>query len=81
MRYSREILGTVFQKTILGNIYHIVQKTFDIILSQNESRSVLSRRDVIYIRPEFEANLDYLDFRKYEKFIAAGYSKATEILG
>jgi NTE family protein len=81
LRYERRVLGTVFQKTLFGNIYNIAQKTFDIILSQNESRSVLSRPEITYIRPNFEANLDYLDFRKYKKFIAAGYEKATEILG
>lgn len=42
------------------------------MLSQNESRSLLSRKDILYIRPEFD-KLDYYEFDKYQKFIEAGY--------
>lgn len=45
------------------------------MLSQNESRSVLSRENVTYIRPEFDG-LDYYEFDKYKKFIEAGYVAA-----
>ncbi len=48
------------------------------MLSQNESRSLLSRDDVIYIRPSFDT-LDYYEFHKYAEFIKAGYLKAKDI--
>jgi predicted acylesterase/phospholipase RssA len=49
------------------------------MLAQNESRSVASRKEIIYIRPEFDG-LDYYEFHKYSEFIQSGYEKAKEII-
>lgn len=68
-----------WSKSIFGNTYSIIQKTIDIMLAQNESRSVQSREDVIYIRPRFD-RLDYYEFDKYREFIEAGYIAAKENL-
>ncbi len=48
------------------------------MLSQNESRSLLSRKDITYIRPTFD-RLDYYEFHKYKDFIKAGYEKGKDI--
>lgn len=48
------------------------------MLAQNESRSVQSRKDIIYIKPQFD-KLDYYEFNKYEKFIDAGYRASKSI--
>jgi hypothetical protein len=68
MKYERRVFSRDWQKTIFGNGYNILQKTIDIILSQNEARSVASREYVTYIRPEFDG-LDYYEFYKYKEFI------------
>lgn len=49
------------------------------MLSQNESRSILSREDVVYIRPSFDT-LDYYNFDKYKEFIQAGYEAGSQSL-
>jgi hypothetical protein len=49
------------------------------MLAQNESRSLISREDIIYIRPTFDG-LDYYEFHKYPEFILSGYNKAKELL-
>ncbi len=75
IRYEKEFFGVNWSKTIFWVTYSIIQKTIDIMLTQNESRSVSSRKDVTYIRPEFDW-LDYYEFDKYQKFIEAGYVAA-----
>jgi NTE family protein len=77
--YEKKIFSLDWQKSIFSNGYNLLQKTIDIMLSQNEARSIVSRDDVIYIRPSFD-NLDYYEFTKYQKFIESGYSKAREVL-
>ena len=45
------------------------------MLSQNEARSVISRKDVLYVRPKFDT-LDYYEFSRYKEFIQSGYEAA-----
>jgi NTE family protein len=78
LQKSRKILGIDFKKSIFWNSYNLLQKTIDIMLSQNESRSLLSREDITYIRPTFD-KLDYYEFNKYKDFIKAGYTAAKDI--
>lgn len=77
--YHTKLFSLDWQKTLFSNGYNLVQKTIDIMLSQNESRSVTSRNDVIYIRPEFDG-LDYYEFLKYKAFIESGYHQAALVL-
>ena len=72
IRYKRRLFGIDWSKSIVGNTYSIMRKTIDIIIAQNESRSILSREDILYIRPSFDT-LDYYNFDKYREFIQAGY--------
>ena len=78
LKKSRTILGFDIRKSLFWNSYDLLQKTIDIMLSQNESRSLLSRKDIVYIRPKFDA-LDYYEFHKYEAFIRAWYMAAKNI--
>lgn len=48
------------------------------MLAQNESRSLISRKDIVYIRPKFDS-LDYYEFYKYKDFIRAWYTAAKNI--
>ncbi len=77
--YKKEIFGINWSRTIFWVTYSIIQKTIDIMLSQNESRSILSREDVVYIRPSFDT-LDYYNFDKYKEFIQAGYEAGSQSL-
>jgi hypothetical protein len=79
IEYQRRIFSLDWQKTIFSNSYTIMRKAVEILVAQNEMRSVKSRRDVLYIRPDFDG-LDYYEFHKYKAFIASGYDKAKEIL-
>lgn len=76
---SRKIWTFDIKKSIIWNSYSVLQKTIDIMLAQNESRSLTSRKDIISIRPEFDA-LDYYEFNKYPQFIQAGMRQAEKIL-
>lgn len=80
VHYRTKIFSRDWQNTLFSNGYHLMQKTIDIMLSQNEKRSVTSRSHVHYIRPEFDG-LDYYEFRKYKAFIESGYKKAHLVLG
>ena len=80
IEYKNRTFGIDWSKSIFGNTYSIIQKTIDIMLTQNEARSVASRKDVLYIRPEFD-KLDYYEFDKYTLFIEAGYIAAKSELG
>lgn len=79
IHYKRRVFGMDWSKSIFGNTYNIIQKTIDIMLAQNEARSVSSRNNVTYIRPRFD-KLDYYQFDKYREFIEAGYIAAKENL-
>lgn len=75
IHFKHSIFSLDWQKTIFSNGYNILQKTIDIMLSQNEARSVVSREEVLYIRPKFDT-LDYYEFSKYKEFIQSGYQAA-----
>lgn len=72
IEYTKNLLSFEIPVGLFGNSYSILQKTIDIMLSQNEERSLVSRSDILYIHPAY-TNLDYYEFHKYEKFIRAGY--------
>lgn len=76
---SRKLFSFDIKKTLIGNWYSLLQKTIDILLWQNEERSLRSRNDIIFIRPAFD-KLDYYEFHKYKEFIKAWEKKAQEVL-
>lgn len=79
IHFRHSIFSLDWQKTIFSNGYNILQKTIDIMLAQNEARSVISRGEVLYIRPKFDT-LDYYEFSKYKEFIQSGYQAACIVL-
>ena len=78
IQYSRNLLSFEIPVGLVGNSYSILQKTIDIMLSQNEERSLVSRPDIFYVHPKY-TNLDYYEFHKYEKFIQAGYEASVGV--
>ncbi|MDD2916583.1 MAG: patatin-like phospholipase family protein [Candidatus Gracilibacteria bacterium] len=80
IEYTRNLLSFEIPIGLFGNSYSILQKTIDIMLSQNEERSRASRKDICYIHPTY-TNLDYYEFHKYEDFIRAGYEASIGIEG
>jgi len=76
IEYTRNLLSFEIPLGLVGNSYSILQKTIDIMLSQNEERSRNSRPDIFYIHPKY-TNLDYYEFHKYKKFIQAGYEASA----
>lgn len=79
IHFKHSLFSLDWQKTIFSNGYNILQKTIDIMLSQNEARSVISRKDVLYVRPKFDT-LDYYEFSRYKEFIQSGYEAACVAL-
>lgn len=74
-----EVFWIEWKRSIFWNTYDIIQKTTDIMLTQNENRSIESREEVLYVRPEFDT-LDYYNFLEYKMFIEAGYAASGEII-
>ena len=77
--YKRRLFSLDWQKTIFSNGYTILRKTIDIVIIQNEKRSIMSRPDILYIRPDF-ADMDYYEFHKYPLFIESWYRAAKTLL-
>ncbi len=60
--------------------YIIMQKSIDILLSQNEHQSFHTpNKEIIKIHPKF-GEIDYYEFDKYEEIILAGYKAAAQML-
>ena len=74
------ILWLEVDKTFVGINYQIIQKTIDIMMKQNEDRSLeFWNKNVILIRPKF-STIDYYEFHKYEEIIEIWYKTAKKEL-
>jgi len=72
--FTREIFGFKVGKTFFETNYQILQKTFDIMMIQNEQNSLNTPwKEIIYIKPKFP-HIDYREFDKYEELIKVGYN-------
>jgi NTE family protein len=78
-RKRTKILGFEFENH-LASSYTIMQKSIDILLFQNEEKSIRSSsKRIILIRPRFP-EIDYYEFGRYEEIIQIGYEEAKKIL-
>lgn len=78
-RKHTKILGFEFENH-LASSYTIMQKSIDILLFQNEEKSIQSsNKHITLIRPRFP-EIDYYEFSRYEEIIDIGYSEAKKIL-
>lgn len=60
--------------------YQILQKTIDIMMSQNEQRSLKTEwKNITYIHPKFP-KIDYHEFHRFKEIIEIGYKTAKEII-
>ncbi len=64
--------------TILSNSYNILRKTIQIMMFQNELKSIQSRNNVTIIRLERE-DIDYYNFMKMDNMIEEGH-RSSQIL-
>ncbi len=78
--FTREILGFKVSKTFVETNYQVLQKTFDIMMVQNEKNSLNTPwKDVTYLKPKFP-HIDYREFDKYNELIDIGYQYAKKNL-
>lgn len=73
-----KILWYDFSKPFLWYSYEMLQKTTDIMMKQNEDRSLSSWKNVIYLHPEFP-EIDYYEFHNHKKIIKIGYEEMYKI--
>ncbi len=52
-----------------------MQKTIDIMVNQNEKRSLESEKHIVLLEPKFPG-IDYYEFQKYDEIIGIGYATA-----
>lgn len=79
IEYGKKFFSRSFQKTLFANGYNILQKSLDIMLFENEKRTLASRDNIILVRPDF-SGLGYYEFASYVKLIERGYSAAQKTL-
>ena len=67
-------------KTFIWINYQILQKTIDIMMKQNENRSLTTKwKKITYIHPSFD-EIDYYEFHKFKEIIEIGYKEACKVL-
>ncbi|MDD2516194.1 MAG: patatin-like phospholipase family protein [Candidatus Gracilibacteria bacterium] len=74
-----KIFGINFNKNLFGTGPQIIQKTLDLMMEQNEKRSLESKKNIILIYPNFP-EVDYYEFNKYKEIIEIGYLEAKKVL-
>lgn len=73
-----KVLGIEIKHNIFWMSYQILQKSIDIMMKQNEDRSLQVDKNLIFIHPKFP-KIDYYEFHRYEEIIKIWYSEATRI--
>lgn len=75
---KKESKGIFFEKTPFIHTYVLLRKAVGIMITQNENHSIISRENVLIIRP-WRDDIDYYDFKKADALVEAGYEKSSEI--
>lgn len=73
-----KILGMEFNQNIFWLSYQILQKTTDIMMKQNENRSLALDKNIVYIHPQF-VWIDYMEYNKYAEIIKIGHEEADQM--
>lgn len=73
-----KILWMEFNQNIFWLSYQILQKTIDIMMKQNEDKSLALDKKIIHIHPKF-VWVDYYEFNKFEDIINIGYEEGKKI--
>ena len=80
IKESTSLFNIDFKKTFIWINYQILQKTIDIMMSQNEERSLSTKwKNIIHIHPEFEG-IDYYEFHKSKEIVEIWYLEASKCL-
>lgn len=72
------ILWIEFNQNFLGLSYQILQKTIDVMMKQNEDRSLSLNKKIIHIHPKF-VWIDYYEFNKFMEIVNIWYKQAQEM--
>ncbi|MDD2693300.1 MAG: patatin-like phospholipase family protein [Candidatus Gracilibacteria bacterium] len=75
---KKESKKLFFEKTPFIHTYILLRKAVGIMITQNESVSIASRKNLLLIRPGRD-DIDYYNFKKADALVEAGYEKSSEI--
>lgn len=75
---KKESKKLFFEKTPFIHTYILLRKAVGIMITQNESVSIASRKNLLLIRP-WRDDIDYYNFKKADALVEAGYEKSSEI--
>lgn len=71
-----KVWGFEVKHNIFGMSYQILQKSIDIMMKQNEDRSLGSNKNIVSINPRFPW-IDYYEFNKYDEIIKIWYDESN----
>lgn len=73
-----KLLGFELKHNMLWMGYQILQKSIDIMMEQNERKSLETKKNLISLHPIFPW-IDYYEFHKYDEIIKMGYETAVNM--
>jgi len=78
VKFTKNIFWIEFDKWIFTNSYHILQKTIDIMMRQNEKASIKCWKNVLLVNPKFSW-IDYYEFHKSKEIIKVWYDFTKDV--
>lgn len=72
-----KVLGFEVKHNIFWMSYQILQKSIDIMMKQNEDKSINCWKNVILLHPKFP-KIDYFEFHKYKEISEIWYKDSQE---
>ena len=79
MNFKNNFFGFEINKTFFWKNYQIIQKSLDIMINENEKKSLESKDNIVLIKPDLE-DIEYYNFNKYETIIKEWYEKWRQVL-
>lgn len=77
IKKNKNILWFEFFSWFWWYNYRVIQRSIDLMMKQNQERSLSVRKNIVLIQPIFE-HIDYYEFHKYDQIIDIGYSASKE---
>lgn len=72
-----KVWGFEVKHNIFWMSYQILQKSIDIMMKQNEDRSVNLQKNIVLLQPNFPW-IDYYEFHKFDEIIKIGYDESVD---
>lgn len=70
-----KVLWFEMNQNLFGLSYQILQKTTDIMMQQNENRSLALDKNIVYIHPKC-VWIDYMEYNKFKEIIKIWYEES-----